>query len=439
MSQQPNLLVIHTDQQSWWSVSACGGTLIHTPHTDSLAEEGAILTNYFNTTAVCTPSRGCLITGRYPHAHGAYRNNLSINRDEVTFAQILLDQGYDTGYGGKWHLDGLRRPGWVHEDRGMGFADNQYMFNRGHWKKIEDTPMNDVQPTVFPYQVTGDETTYPTDWLAEKTIEFINRERDKPFCYMVSIPDPHGPFHTRAPYSDMYKPEDMPLPDTRLTDDHLPAWAKAARSAPEDDRLRQAKAWYCGEVKLIDDCVGKILDALRQKGILDQTIVVFTSDHGEYMGEHGLMGKNQLYETAHRVPMMIRWPEKIKAGTRVEQCIGSVDFHPTILGLMGVACCGREQGQDASALLQGQEAGWGDLAFIHHASLNRAGIFTPEYELAYVRDNEHILFNRQEDPDQVHNLFGNPDYQGVIDNLTEQIVAHNEAVEAPATEWLKAM
>jgi len=190
---------------------------VHTPHTDSLAEEGAILTNYFNTTAVCTPSRGCLITGRYPHAHGAYRNNLSINRDEVTFAQILLDQGYDTGYGGKWHLDGLRRPGWVHEDRGMGFADNQYMFNRGHWKKIEDTPMNGVQPTIFHYEVTGDETTYPTDWLAEKTIEFTNRERDKPFCYMVSIPDPHGPFHTRVPYSDMYKPEDMPLPDTRLT------------------------------------------------------------------------------------------------------------------------------------------------------------------------------------------------------------------------------
>ena len=435
----PNLLVIHTDQQSCWSLSSYGGTLVDTPHIDSLAEQGAILTNFFANTAVCTPCRGCFITGRYPHAHGAYQNNIPLNRDEVTFAQVLLDQGYETGYAGKWHLDGTPRPGWVHPDRGMGFSDNYYMFNRGHWKKIEDNSQGDVQPTIFEYGVTGDETTYPTDWLAEKVIDFVSRDRDKPFCHMVSIPDPHGPFHTRPPYSDMYDPADMPLPDTLHKDDHLPGWAKAARGAPSDDRLKQSKAWYCGEVKLIDDCVGRMLDALREKGILDDTVVVFTSDHGEYMGEHGLMGKNQLYETAHRVPMLIRWPEKIAAGTQVDQCVSTVDFQSTILGLMGFEKCGREQGHDASSLLTGENTDWEDLAYIHHSSLERAGIFTPDYQLAFVKDQEHILFDRKNDPDQLNNLFLDVDHQGVVKELTEQVVAHNENVDAPATRWLKAM
>ena len=436
----PNLLVIHTDQQSCWSVSCYGGTLVETPHIDSLAEEGAILTNFLANSAVCTPSRGCLVTGRYPHSHGAFINNIPLNRDEITFAQVLLDRGYDTGYAGKWHLDGTPKPGWVHPDRGMGFADNFHMFNRGHWKKIEDSAVSGDQPFVFPYQVTGDETTYPTDWLTGKVIEYINREREKPFCYMVSIPDPHHPYYPRAPHSEMYRPEEMPLPETLHRRDHLPDWAKAApHHAPSDDCLRQCKAWYCGEVKLIDDCVGRMLAALKQKGILDDTIVVFTSDHGEYMGEHGMMQKNQLYETAHRVPMLIRWPGRIAAGTRVEECISTVDFQPTVLNLMGFEPCGREQGRDASALLRGEEADWEEVAFIHHSSLERAGIFTPEFELAYVKDHEHILFDRKNDPQQVNNLFLHPDYQGVVKQLTDQVIAHNEEVEAPAAEWLKSI
>ena len=114
MPDRPNLLVIHTDQQNCWTLSAYGGTLVDTPNIGRLGQEGAIFRSFFTNSAVCTPSRGCLVTGRYPHAHGAYTNNIPLNRDEVTFAQVLLRDGYDTGYAGKWHLDGDRRPGWVH-------------------------------------------------------------------------------------------------------------------------------------------------------------------------------------------------------------------------------------------------------------------------------------------------------------------------------------
>jgi len=440
----PNLLIIHTDQQSWWTLNIYGGTIVETPNIDVIGREGAMFSNFFANSALCTPSRGCFLTGRYPHAHGAYTNNIPLNRDEVTFAQVLKEHGYDTGYSGKWHLDGRRRPGWVHEDRGMGFEDNDYMFNRGHWKKLEDGPMNDMQPIVYHYDIIGDEKTYPTDWLTDKTIEFIKESRTKPFCYMVSFPDPHGPVWIRPPYDTMFDPDDMPLPAT-LYDEKVPSWVKKAQQGSpfglgKPNRERRYREWlalYCGEVKLIDDSVGRIINCLEEQGILDDTILVFTTDHGEYAGEHGLNGKNHLYETAYRIPLLIRWPKKIPAGTVIEHVVSTVDFQPTILALMGIAPCGREQGRDASSLLRGEETDWRSEAFIHHSSFERAGIFTDEFELAYVKDAEPILFDRKNDLNQVYNLFGARACRSVVAELTERIIEHNIVFEAPAAEWLK--
>jgi len=336
---QPNLLIIHTDQQSAWTLSAYGGELIDTPHIDRLGREGALFHSFFTNSAVCTPSRGCFLTGRYPHCHGAYANNIPLNRDAITLAHILLQNGYETGYAGKWHLDGTPRPGWVHPERSMGFADSRYMFNRGHWKRIEFMPTPRDQPLVFS-GVVGDERTYTTDWLTDRTIEFIREARTAPFFYMVSFPDPHDPVDVRPPYDALYRPEDMPLPST-FSEASLPAWAERfRRTTPyaldrpdREERLRRRKAFYCGEVKLIDDSVGRLLDGLEQQGVLDETIVVFTTDHGEYMGEHGLYAKNQLYETAYRIPLLIRWPGGIPGGTIVDRMVATVDFQPTILGL----------------------------------------------------------------------------------------------------------
>ncbi|MFQ5869897.1 MAG: sulfatase/phosphatase domain-containing protein, partial [Candidatus Zixiibacteriota bacterium] len=248
----------------------------------------------------------------------------------------------------------------------------------------------------------------------------------------------------RPPYDTMFKPEDMPVPSTFSQED-LPRWAKAARrNGPyalnkprREELLREHKAGYCGEVKCIDDNVGRILDCLAEQGILDKTIVVFTTDHGDYMGEYGLRGKNQLYETAYRSPLLIRWPKKIPKGTVIDNIVSTVDFQPTILRLMGIEPSGREQGRDASALLQGKKLDWQDVAFIHHSSLNRSGIFTAQYELAYVKDNDHILFDRMNDPEQVNNLFNEPKYKKAIDELTDQIIRHHVEVNSSAVSWLK--
>jgi uncharacterized sulfatase len=437
--RRPNLLIIHTDQLSSWAVSAYaprlkdvpnyGGVLVETPHIDSLAREGALFENFFTNSAVCTPSRGCLFTGRYPHAHGAYRNNIEMNRDEVTLAHVLQDKGYTTGYAGKWHLDGEPKPGWVRRARSMGFADCRFMFNRGHWKKIEDQPEGD--PKVSPYKVVGDRRTFTTDWLTDKTIDFIKARDDRPFFFAVSLPDPHGPFTVREPYMSMYRPEDMVVPNTFKP----PAKSKNKRGAKE--KLRRNKAHYCGLVKCIDDNVGRILKVLREEGILDDTIVVFTTDHGEYMGEHGLYGKNQWYRTAYQIPFIVRWPRQVKGGAVIEAFVTNVDVQQTMLGLMRIEASGREQGRDASPLLRGETVGWKNEAMIHHSSLKSAGIFTPDHELILREDGKHMLFDRRRDPEQTRNLHGTSGHREVFAALKQRIVEHHADVGSPALVWLK--
>ena len=462
----PNVLIIFTDEQSCWTLGAYGSSLVGTPNLDSIGREGVIFNNFLTNSAVCTPSRGCFITGRYPHSHGAYRNNIEMNRDEVTLAHMLERNGYETGMAGKWHLDGEPKPGWLKPERSMGFEDCRWMYNRGHWKRVIEKPEGwpdnrslaragkqivtpeeaDGQPDMD-YDVKA-EGKFFTEWLTDKAIEFIRRPRNKPFFYHLSIPDPHTPFTVGPPYDTMYRPEDMPVPST-LYQENLPDWAASARNRlvrqekasswkdPQREQvLRQRKAQYCGMVKCIDDNAGRILRTLGEMGILDDTLVIFSSDHGQYMGEHGIYHKNQLYETAHRVSHLMRWPAKIRAGSAVNECVGTVDVQPTILGLLGLAPSGREQGRDASPLVRSESIDWKNEVFIHHSSLERAGIFTPEWEFALVKGADTILFDRRNDPDQVNNLARDPAHKGTVDELRQRVVAHNREVEAPALNWL---
>ncbi|MDW7656175.1 MAG: sulfatase-like hydrolase/transferase [Bacillota bacterium] len=465
--KKPNILMILTDQQSSWTISAYGGSLVHTPHIDRIASEGARLDNYFTNSAVCTPSRGCILTGRYPHSHGAFLNDMSLNADEVTLAQVLRDQQYATGYIGKWHLDGteaslrgtlrisgisadqagIRYPDHpprigssIPPERSKGFDDCRYMVEGGHGKMVIEQA--DGSFTISNQKI-GDEQTYTTDWLFNKADAFVSRNRQNPFFLVLSIPDPHTPFTVRPPYDRMYAPEDMPVPET--FHDGKPDWLDTASARywtllPEgmtEENLRKAKAQYCGEVKCIDDNVGRLLERLTQLDMLDDTIVVFTTDHGEYMGEHGIMYKNQLYETAYHIPFLIRWPEKIRPGTVIDSFVSTVDVQQTLLGLAGISPCGREQGRDASPLLRGENMPWVDEAFIYGSMKNRIGIFTPEFELAYVKEAvDNLLFDRVRDPLQQQNLFSDPAYKLAREDLKARIIAHARQWGSPELAWL---
>lgn len=446
-TKRPNLLVIETDEHNFRTLGCYRDTLpkeqalmwgdavVETPHIDWLAEHGALCTRFYATTPVCSPSRGALVTGQYPQNTPVVQNNIPLDDNAITFAEILRRQGYATGYVGKWHLDGGGKPQWEPE-RKFGFEDNRYMFNRGHWKKFEET---DKGPRVAArnakgepnYDVAGaDEKSFSTDFLCDRIVDFINAKSGGAFCCMLSLPDPHGPDTVRAPYDTLYAHQTYTLPRT---------FNKAPGSAPKwgaGDGKFQDMAKYYGMVKCIDDNVGRILDTLRGENLLDNTLIVFTSDHGDYMGEHGLYNKNQLYETAHNVSMLMRWPRGIPGGTVVEECVSSVDVQPTILGLLGLEGSGREQGRDASPLLRGDGGHWDDEAFLHHSSLERAGIFTPEWEFALVKGGDSILFDRKNDPHQVRNLHGDPSQKSVVDELRQRVVSHHREVESPALKWL---
>lgn len=468
----PNLLVVYTDQQNRWTVGAYGDRNASTPHLDSLAKEGAVFNNFFTVHGMCTASRGSFLTGRYPHAHGAFYNQVPLNKTEKTLAALLQEQGYDTGYAGKWHLNGKEWPGWIEGADAMGFSDSQFMYNGGHFKRIGERPsdrpvvflpesmsgkekarqLSDAGDVVFTKEWIGDEQTYTTDWLTNKAIEFIRKKREKPFFFMLSIPDPHPPYAVRQPYSGMYDPEKISLPETLFQGDgEKPDWAGSGNGTPVRGETREEKAaWlkrvtaqYLGESACIDDNVGRVLDALRDTDQIDNTIILFTTDHGDLLGEHGLVGKGLPYESVYRLPLIIRWPEKIRAGTVVSDVVSAVDILPTLTALMGVQTGGREQGRDASPLVTGGNAGWINESFMHFNSRgdkkhrSHLGIWTERYMLAYVRDGEPVLFDRQNDPLQLRNQFRNPEYAAAVRTLTERIVAHCDRVGDPEVAWLK--
>jgi uncharacterized sulfatase len=468
--QRPNVLFIITDQQSLWTLGQYGGQLPGTPNIDSIGERGATFRNFFVTSAVCTPSRGCYMTGRFPHANGAYVNDVPLNPDEFTLGNLFDNAGYETGYVGKWHLDGKNNPSWpdwIPDSRSFGFRDHQWMYNQGHWKRIIERPngwpdnLSSAQvgnTTDTSHQPDGrpDETynaaspgEYFTEWLADKAIDFIERPRQTPFFYVLSFPDPHQGYVVEEPYASMFPPDTLKLPATFHQKD-LPAWAEEKQkhedlpsehvTSPDDPRreeiFRNRKSQYLGEVKCIDDNVGRILATLRERNMLDNTLIIFGSDHGDYMGEHGIYYKNELYETAHHVGMMMCWPKGIAAGTNVKQCVANVDILPTLAGLLGLKTSGREQGRDASALLHGDASHWEDIAFIHKDNFSQSGVFTEHWELGLAQDGDSVLFDRLNDPLQVHNLYHDPKYAIVVKQLTARTIEHNRQVGCPALEWL---
>lgn len=441
MSREPNLLIVHTDQQNRWTLGAYGGTLVETPHLDRLGREGVRFDNFFTNSAVCTPSRGCLMSGLYPHRHGAYHNDIELGRSVTTFAQVLQRAGYETGYVGKWHLDGRGNQlpgGRIRPERSMGFADCRWMSEFGLPKSIVEGPDGTIRRSAH-----VNEGRYPTDWLTDRALEFLARPRQAPFCLMLTFPDPHEPYLVRSPYAEMFRPEDMPVPAT-FWQEGMPSWADPAtegvgsyeRSEAGQAQMLRDRAAYCGMVKCIDDNVGRLLAALEAGGVLDDTLVVFSTDHGDYIGEHRMHGKNRVYETVYRIPLLMRCPRVLPAGRPCGRFFSTVDFMPTVLSLLGRAPCGQEDGRDGSALLAGREVPWEDEAFFHHSHFWFTGIFTPEWELGLHEGGEHVLFDRLRDPDQLRNLAGEPSCRGAMRDLARRVLEHNRALASPAMKWL---
>ena len=270
---------------------------VETPNIDRLAAEGALFSNFYTVAPVCTPSRASFMSGLYPPKTGESQYNHGRMNDNITtFANILKDQrDYFTGYFGKWHLNGDEKPGWGNDERKFGFENTKYQYNRGHWKYLDEIN-GDMEAFEFNQQhrFNGREDKhFTTDYLFDRGIEFMDeaKERDQPFAYVLSIPDPHPPNQARQPYEDMYKHMHFNLPQSAKIavrrDPAPPLWnyhehdgvslsdtEEYLKEYEDANRYQNHLQQYFGMVKCIDDNVGKLLDYLEGAGIHNETIVV---------------------------------------------------------------------------------------------------------------------------------------------------------------------
>ncbi len=451
-TEGPNLLIIYTDEHNFRTLGCYREQMsddqayvwgkevtVETPNIDSLVADGAICTSYYASSPVCTPSRASFVSGLYPVATGAWQNNIPMNDDIFTFAEQLKRHGYATSYVGKWHLDGKDKPGFEPE-RKFGFSDNRHMFNRGHWKVLQQ--VGDKSKVVHApkkregnsYSIEGaNEKSFTTDYLTDRAIEIIDRDKDQPFCVMLSIPDPHGPNLVRPPYDTMFKNMHFDDPKTKeVPKSQIPKWSAQTGHNSAGELNQDEMQQYFGMVKCIDDNVGRLLTYLEEKGLDRSTIVVFTSDHGDLMGEHNRHNKRLPYEASAKIPFIIRFPGKIPEGKVIRKAYTNVDFTPNILGLMGVPQIKGTQGLDDSKtfLSKGKEVLDDRIVYFTKAGGSWVSVVNNRYKLVVSQEDKPWLFDLKRDPDELINFYQDPEYKSIGEKfqkeLKKQMELYNE-------------
>lgn len=345
MSGHPNIVFITTDQQNCSTIGGYGGANAETPNLDSLAGEGLLLEHAYVTCPLCVPSRGSMLSGRYPHVSGIMLNDdgrAVEYPDRIKgLSDVLSESGYDCAYFGKWHLGRDDTPQ-------HGFRDGWETYLRESYEDALERsgrfsfekPLTKHRRALVPEALAHD------THVAERSVEYIKKRKGgKPFALWCALRAPHDPYV--GPHTDRYRAADMALPGNAEDDlSGKPACQKASWSekytrvvekvgSAED--LRSVIARYQGLAYYVDVNVGRVLEALKQAGLEKDTIVVFHSDHGDMMGAHGLITKGPyMYEETNRVPFIIRYPGRIPAGKRMAGLFSLVDIAPTILDLAGV-------------------------------------------------------------------------------------------------------
>jgi len=456
----PNVLMIVTDEHNFRTLGCYRksmpleqgemwgrGNIVRTPNIDRIAAQGVICTRAYATTPVCTPCRAAMFTGRYPHTTGAPSNNLILDRSIPTIADRLNKAGYRSGYFGKWHLGGKGKPEWSPKVDG-GFEFKKFMFNRGHWKKFvidkEGQPAVGARKDGKPsYGVkSADETSFATDWLTDRAIEFTTDEKQtKPFFAVVSYPDPHGPNTVRAPYHDRFDGLSFQAPRTFQVPGNHPTPGWLGKSRKHDEFRGPDMSKYFGMVQCLDDNVGRLMQKLEETKQLDNTLVIFTSDHGDLCYEHDRINKGNPYEGSARVPMLLRFPDRIAKNSLYPHAIGTVDLTPTIVGFLGLPADSDDQGRDMSAELKDASEipnvlNSERITFLRATSQkpNWIAAIDARYKLILSAGDEPWLFDAKNDPDEMENSCKDPECKAAVLRLAKSLKRYAEQCKEPALE-----
>lgn len=465
----PNILIIFSDDHAYQAISAYGSHLMQTPNIDRIAAGGALFSNAFVTNSLCSPSRATLLTGKYSHINGREVNGgKPFDVHQELFTRILSGHGYQTAWIGKWHLQTLP---------GDGLDFSKILVDQGHYYNPD---FIDVKGDTA--RING----YVTDIISDLTFDWLDhRDPSKPFCLIVGEKAPHREWLPDLPdlgsldsitfpvpptfhdnYAGRYaaQHQDMTVAKTMLLENDLKLhleksryneytrldsaqravffgyYAKVTRdfenSAYTGDRLT---AWkyqrymrdYLATTRSLDRNIGRILDYLDRTGLSRNTVVIYASDQGFYLGEHGWFDKRWIYEESMRTPLVMRYPGVIEPGTRVSRMIANVDFAPTLLGIAGVRPPADMQGENFLPLLRDSTIRWRDAVYYHyyeypepHHVSPHFGVRTSRYKLVrfYGPADNWELYDLVTDPHEVHNLYGETAYAGITMTLKARLL-----------------
>jgi choline-sulfatase len=450
---RPNLLYVMTDQQRW-DAMGCSGGWVETPALDRIAAEGVRFSNCVTNSPICEPARRSLATGLYPHNTGVWTNvTTTMPADTPTWMKALRDAGYRTSLFGKTHLhphegDLRDREHLVHayglDDvdeiggprasaivgshmtdawREAGFLD---AYRQDYRERFANKP-HVVRPSVLPLDL------YADVWVGQRAREYLEAyDRDEPWFCWVSFGGPHEPWDTPKPWADKYEPEDMPPPIPRPAEDQpRPKGTLDANLARpvlnpvfEEGEAQRMRADYAGNISLIDDQIGQILQAIEARGELDNTVIVFSSDHGEMNGDWGLIYKMNFLNGAVRIPLLVRTPEtkgSTLAGTVHPSPAEWIDIGPTFADAAGVELGHYQFGRSLLPALDG--SAHREMAVSEFAG--ECMILNDTWKMAVNRAGEtYLLFNLHEDPDETRNLAALPEMKGVEDDLRLELFSH---------------
>lgn len=435
-----NILLIFTDMQRADTIGALGNGIIQTPNLDRLVREGTSFTRCYTPSPVCVPARCCMHYGLYPQSTGLFVNGRMMDDNGASLAAILSGNGYHTVSVGKCHFtpDGHARRGFdervTQEERVTDYSKDDYrkwLVEHGHNPVEAHGERGPMYYIPQPSRFQG--AAHPTEWIADRTMEKMRElsGRDRPWCIMSSIIHPHPPLTPPAPWTKLYDPRQIPDPLMPENHEELLTHINLAQNrykwrdqGLDRNLLRMIRAFYYATISYIDYQVGRMLEQLEQLGILDDTLVIFSSDHGEYLGDYGCYGKRSMHDASARVPLIARLPGRFEAGARCGEPASLVDILPTMAGAAGIPA-GEADGIDLA------EVACGDAGREHVYSQWGKGksaiylIASRDWKYIYsAGERKELLFDRLHDPLETRNAAADSDSREVKESLRAALMAY---------------
>jgi arylsulfatase A-like enzyme len=437
-----NILFITTDQQRQDSLPCYGMHFMETPAIDRLCREGVVFDNCTSASPVCQPVRASFVIGQYPHVHGAPDNFRWIRPDSPTIARLFNQAGWHTAAIGKMHF--------YPWDSTEGFQhriiaeDKRHFFRRDHWTRfLEERGYRRDHPALVPGYAKNlgaiispvPEELHIDSFIGDEAVTWIRDYAEEPFFGWISFNSPHDPYDPPASLAELYR--DAPIPEPIGSPEelaHKPSYQSTIipffrdnplyltdYSGMSPQRIRLMREHYLATITLVDRQVGKILEALESKGLTHSTLIVFSSDHGDHLGDHGLPFKSTYYEGALMVPLIIKGPG-VPGERRCSSFVDWIDLHATFLSIAGIPVPDHAQGKDLTALLRDPGGMVKREAFSE--LLGSTMVKTPNHKLVLCDDGSGELYDMKEEPLEVNNHFDDPEFRGIHEELTGRILTH---------------